>query len=191
MLQCTDFDPEYLTLASHEAMACKSIGVATAALSNLLKLHHSGKLMSTKEIVVMRNIIRLLLDNAGAQSEVLHYLKYAKKRLSDSGIEYFGSGMTAEKELNWFAGSSWNSGLKAGKANDFELCAEFFMCASEFYGALEDSIENLRMLSKSLILAVAALLAAQKKDNSCLTEALEHLEKAKKVWKKQSNFFMS
>lgn len=181
MLQCTDFDPEYLTLASHEAMACKSIGVATAALSNLLKLHHSGKLMSTKEVVVVRNIIRLHLDNTSAQSEVLHYLKNAKKRLSECGIEYFGSGITAEKELNWFAGSSWNSGLKAGKANDFELCAEFFMCASEFYGALEDSIENLRMLSKSLILAVAALLAAQKKDNSCLTEALEYLEKAKKV----------
>lgn len=181
MLQCTDFDPDYLTLASHEAMACKSIGVATAALTNLLKLHQSGKLISTKEVVVMRNIIRLHLDNAGAQSEILHYLKYAKKRLSESGIEYFGSGITAEKELNWFAGSSWNSGLKAGKANDFELCAEFFMCASEFYVALEDSIENLRMLSKSLILAVAALLASQKKDNSCLTEALEHLEKAKKV----------
>ena len=65
----------------------------------------------------------------------------------------------------------------------------FFMCASEFYGALDDSIENLRMLSKSLIPAVAALLATQKKDNSCLKKALEHLEKNEKVWKKM-NLFM-
>ena len=79
-------------------------------------------------------MIGLHLDNAGAQSEILHYLKYAKKRLSKYGIEYFGSGVTTEfgienfgsrvtakKELNWFSGFSCNSGLKAGKANDFEL----------------------------------------------------------------------
>ena len=65
------------------------------------------------------------------------------------------------------------------------------MCASEFYGALDDSIENLRLVSKSLILAVvvAALLATQKKDNNCLTKELEHLEKTKKVWKNM-NLFM-
>uniref|UniRef100_A0A0D6R254 Protein ZIP4 homolog n=1 Tax=Araucaria cunninghamii TaxID=56994 RepID=A0A0D6R254_ARACU len=183
MLRCTDFDAEYLTLASHEAIACKSIGVATGALSTLLKLYSSGKQISTKEVVVVRNIILLHLEEPRSLPEALKYLKYAQKRMTESGTEqFFGADVIAEKEINWFAGSSWNSGLKAGKSNNFDLAAEFFKCASEFYGAVEDSVENLKMLLKSLILSVASLLAtSQNKDQSRLAEAIAHLEKSKKV----------
>eukprot|EP01018_Ginkgo_biloba_P014651 Gb_10795 [translate_table: standard] len=184
MLHCIDFDPEYLTLASHEAIACKSVGVATVALSNLLKLHSSGTpAISTKEVVVIRNIILLHMEDPNAQSEVLKYLKYAKKRMQEAGLDqFFGSGMIGERELNWFAGTSWNNGLKAGKSNKFDVCAEFFICASEFYGAVEDSTDNLKMLLKSLILSVAAMLAkSQNKGDDCLKEVVLHLEKAGKV----------
>ncbi|XP_057861908.2 TPR repeat-containing protein ZIP4 isoform X2 [Cryptomeria japonica] len=183
MIRCTDFDAEYLTLASHEAIACKSIGVATSALSNLLKLCSSAKQISSKEMVVVRNIILLHLDDPNALSEVLKYFNYAKKRMQELGIEqFFGTGITVEKEINWFAGSAWNSGLKASKSNNFDLAAELFTCASEFYGALEDSVENLKMLSKSSILSIASMLTSQKKDNkNHLTEAVAHLDKVRKV----------
>ncbi|KAH9315054.1 hypothetical protein KI387_023681 [Taxus chinensis] len=185
MIRCTDFEAEYLTLASHEAIACKSIGVATSALSKLLTVYSSSKQLSvsSKEVIVLRNILLLHLDDPSALPEVVKYIKHAKKRMSELGVEqFFGTGMTAEKEINWFAGSSWNSGLKASKANNFDVAAELFACASDFFGALEASVENLRMLSKSLILSVASLLTSQQKDNNGhLTEAVALLDKARKV----------
>ncbi|XP_024540453.1 TPR repeat-containing protein ZIP4 [Selaginella moellendorffii] len=185
MIKCADFEPEYLTLASHEAVACKNIKVAVSALSNMLVMISSNSRppAGTKEVTVFRNLIFLALQDLKCQDEAVKYLKQARQRLQETGAETFlGSGSSAEKEASWFAGCAWNQGLAAAKTQDWKTCEELFACASDFYALLSDTAENLQSLETSLLLTVAALLMiCNESDTEKLKLATVYMEKCRKV----------
>ncbi|KAI5071272.1 hypothetical protein GOP47_0013523 [Adiantum capillus-veneris] len=188
LFQCPDFEPDYLTLASHEAISCKCISVAITALSRLLELSCSSAKSSpleNKEAVLIRNIIALSLQDSSQSSAALKYFKLARSRLRELGPEGFlGSGNMEEKEAQWYAGSAWNQGLDTVKSQEWGICREFFLCAADFYEVLPDSVENLEMRRASMMLAVGATLAGNREDaegSSVLREAVSYLDRCWKI----------
>ncbi|XP_057483125.1 TPR repeat-containing protein ZIP4-like [Actinidia eriantha] len=189
MTTCLDFTPDFLSLSSHEAIACRALPVAVAALSHLLYFHYSGKPMPTTEVMVLRTLVTILTQDSGNESEVLKHMKRAHKRLSELGPDcFFGKGEVGRRERDWIAVNSWNIGTRTGKEKNYELCAEFFKLASELYGSVVDGeIEgNNMMVCKSLILTVSAMLADEKKRKTTLLEtevkqAIDLLDRAGKI----------
>lgn len=198
MSSCLDFTPEFLSLSAHEAVACSSLPVAVASLSNLLNFYSSGKLLQTEEVVIFRTLVTILAREEGNYSDILKYMKRAHARVTDVGSECsFGKGEVRKRERNWFAVNAWNFGVKTGKEKSYKVSAEFFKLASEFYGIILDgeADEYSIQVCKSLILSVSANIADEKETKNVLTEneakqAIELLEKAGKVTKlmKPSNF---
>ncbi|MCO5607943.1 hypothetical protein L7F22_062145 [Adiantum nelumboides] len=187
MFQCPDFEPDYLTLASHEAISCKCIGVAITALSHLLELSCSAAKSSSvenKEAILIRNIIALSFQDSSQSSMALKYFKLARSRLRELGPEGFlGSGNMEEKEAQWYAGSAWNQGLDTAKSQEWGMCREFFSCAADFYEVLSDTVENLEMRRASMMLVVGATLAGNRDDaegSAILREAVSYLDRC---WK--------
>ncbi|XP_044502000.1 TPR repeat-containing protein ZIP4 isoform X2 [Mangifera indica] len=189
MTICFDFTPDFLSLSAHEAVACRALPVAVAALSNLLNLYTSGSSMPTTEVVVLRTLVTILTQEPGNESEILKYIKRAHTRASELGTHcFFGKEETGRREQNWFAVMSWNFGTKCGKEKKYELCVEFFRFASELFGiSVDEQVEeNSVMVCKSLVLSVSAMIASENQMKTTLLDAevkhaVELLEKAEKI----------
>lgn len=196
MSACLDFSPDFLSLSAHEAVACRALPVAVASLSVLLNFYSSGKPMPTSEVIVLRTLVTILTQDSGHDSEVLKYMKRVHSRLSELGPDnLFGKGEVGIRERNWFAVHSWNIGLRTGKEKNYELSSEFFKLASHFYGVTVDGeMEGDNMMaSKSIILAVAAMLADEKERkvpllDSEVKQAIELLNSNGKVTIANSSF---
>jgi hypothetical protein len=173
MVGCVDFNPEFLVLITHEAITCKSTRVAVASLTFLLGLYSAGKSMSMAEVAVLRNLIELLRREQGTEDEILKYSRRAKLRVSDLGVEgFFGNGAVGWRELNWFAVSSWNMALRVAEEQKYDLSAEFFELAAEFFGGASNTEgdENRPTVCKALIMSVTSMLKAEEQNNSPLSE---------------------
>ncbi|XP_077252954.1 tetratricopeptide repeat (TPR)-like superfamily protein [Tasmannia lanceolata] len=187
MVSCIDFNPEFIILSAHEAMACRALPVAIASISNLLNLYSPGKLMPMPEVALLRNLIALLFQNPNNESEILKQMKRAKTRMSELGTEqFFGKGAVGSRELSWFAGDSWNMGIKTARENKYEFCAEFWEMASDFYGVMEETDANRAMVCKSLVICVAAMINGEKQMGVSLTDSdvrrgLELVDRAGKI----------
>lgn len=186
MTMCLDFTPDFLSLAAHEAVACRALPVTVASLSNLLNFYNSGASMPTSEVVVLRTLVTILTQDSGYEAEALKYLKRAHARASQLGLDcFFGKEEVGRREQNWFAVTSWNFGTKCGKEKKYELCTEFFRLASKFYGVLADAKgeESNIMVCKSLILTISAMIASENEKQTPLVDtevkqAVELLDKA-------------
>ena len=188
MVNSVDFNPEYLTLSAHEAMASRCTPAAVAALSVILDLYSPGREMPMTDVAVRRNLITLLQENKDNEREILKHFRHAKNRMSDLGKEgYFGKGSVGIRELGWFAGTSWNMGLRAGADKKYGYCSEFLELASEFYLASDDgSVETEPMVCKSMIISVGAMISSDEQGQTHMTDsdvkkAMNILEKAAKV----------
>lgn len=189
MPNCLDFMTDFISLAAHESVACRSLPVATACLSELLKFYSSGKPMPTNESVVFRTLVAVLSQDPGNDTAVLNHMKQAYARLSEIGPElFFGKSEVGRREKNWLAGNAWNFGVKTGREKTYDLSSEFFKLASDIYGVVadEETEENDVMVCKSIILAVSAVIADEmhRKISFLETEirqAIELLGRAGKV----------
>ncbi|TVU36215.1 hypothetical protein EJB05_18139, partial [Eragrostis curvula] len=173
MVGYVDFNPEFLTLSVHEALACKSRRVAVASLIFLLGLYSAGKPMPMTEAVVLRNLIALLLREPGSEAEILKYSRRAKLRMVELGLEgFFGKGTVGLHELHWFAVSAWNMALMVAKEKKYDYSAEFFELAADFFDSStgEDNA-NSRMVCKSLIMSVSSMLYAEELNISPLSDS--------------------
>ncbi|KAL6993034.1 hypothetical protein U1Q18_011152 [Sarracenia purpurea var. burkii] len=190
MTTCLDFTPEFLSLSAHEAISSGALPVAVASLSNLLKFYSSGKPMPATEVAVLRTLLTILTQDSGNETQVLKYMKQAHERLRELGPDCFlGKGEVGRRERDWIAVKSWNFGMRTGTERNYELCAEFFRLASEFYGVLVDGEVEERnnvMVCKSLILTVSAMIAHEKQRKATLLEieikqAIDLLDTAGKI----------
>ncbi|VAH82903.1 unnamed protein product [Triticum turgidum subsp. durum] len=174
MMGCIDFNPAFLMLTTHEAIACKAVRVAVASLTFLLGLYSAGKPMPEREVTVLRTLIELLRREQGTEDEILKYLRRAKLRMSDLGVEgFFGNGPVGARELNWFAGNCWNMGRRVAKEQKYDLSAEFFELAAEFFGGAsnDEGDGNHPTLCKALIMSVTSMLKAEELNNSPLLDS--------------------
>ncbi|CAN4093065.1 unnamed protein product [Withania somnifera] len=170
---CLDFTTEFLSLAAHEAIACRCLPVAVASLSLLLNFYSRGKQMPTTEIVVFRTLVTILSQDPQNYSDILKQMKRAHSRLQEMTAEnFFGKGDIGRRERNWFSVNAWNLGVKTGQENQYAICAEFFRLASEFYGASidEEKEGNHVMVCKSLIMTVSAIISDEKQRANTLLE---------------------
>ncbi|KAM3326046.1 TPR repeat-containing protein ZIP4 isoform X1 [Capsicum chacoense] len=170
---CLDFTTEFLSLAAHEAIACRCLPVAVASLSLLLNFYSTGKQMPTTEVVVFRTLVMILSQDPQNDSDILKQMKRAHSRLLEISAEnFFGKGESGRRERNWFSVNAWNSGVKTGQENQYAICAEFFKLASEFYGASidEEKEGNHVMVCKSLIMTVSAIISDEKQRTNTLLE---------------------
>ncbi|CAH9138690.1 unnamed protein product [Cuscuta epithymum] len=173
MLSCLDFTTDFLLLAAHEATACHSLPVAIASFSHILDFYSAGKSIQTSEVVIFRTLIELLSQDRNSDSDILKIVKRAYARMCELGPKaFFGNGEVGRRERNWFSVSAWNSGVRTGKEKKYDLCAEFFRLASEFYSVVtdEETEGNTVMVCQSLILAVSSIIADEKYKNVTLME---------------------
>ncbi|RLN03923.1 TPR repeat-containing protein ZIP4 [Panicum miliaceum] len=173
MVGYVDFNPEFLTLAIHEAIACKSVRVAIAASTFLLGLYSAGKPMPMTEAAVLRNLIALLLREPGSEAEILKYSRRAKLRMAELGVEdVCGKGTVGLRERNWFAVNIWNMAIKMAKEKKYDYCTEFFELAAEFFssGNGEDDANRL-LVCKSLIMSVSAMFLTEELNKSPLSDS--------------------
>ncbi|XP_062187158.1 TPR repeat-containing protein ZIP4-like [Phragmites australis] len=188
MVSYVDFNPQFLTLSIHEAIACKSVRVAVASLTFFLGLYSAGKPMPMTETAVLRNLISLLLREPGSEAEILKYSRCAKLRMTELGVEaFFGKGTVGMRELNWFAVNTWNMALKVANEKKYDYCAEFFELAAEFFGSsnVEDEANRL-LVCKSLIMSVSGMLHAEELNkfplsDSDIKKGVEMLSRAGKL----------
>ncbi|VFQ69739.1 unnamed protein product [Cuscuta campestris] len=191
MLSCLDFTTDFLFLAAHEATASHSLPVAIASFSHILDLYSAGKPMPTTEVVTFRTLVALLSHDHNNDSIILKQMRRAHGRMCDLGPKaFFGKGEAGKREKNWFSVNAWNSGVRSGKEEKYDLCAEFFRLASEFYNAVtdEETEGNNMMVCQSLILSVSAIIADEKHKHGTLTEtevkqAITLLETVQKILK--------
>ncbi|KAL6616520.1 hypothetical protein ACP70R_038790 [Stipagrostis hirtigluma subsp. patula] len=173
MVGYADFDPQFLALAIHEAIACKSVRVAVASLTFLLGLYSPGKPMPMTEVAVLRNLIALLLREPGSEAEILKYSRRAKLRMAELGVEaFFGKGTVGLRELNWFAVNARDMALRVANEKKYDYCAEFFELAAEFFGSSngEDDANHLAVC-ESLIMSVSSMLHAEEISKSPLSDS--------------------
>lgn len=190
MMSCLDFTPDFLSLSSHEAVACRAFPVAVASLSSLLGFYSPGKPMPAREVVVLRTLVTILTQETSDDLEILKAMKRACERAMELGSGcFFGEGEVGRREQNWFAVTCWNFGTRMGRERKFELCAEFLQLASNFYSALADeeqAEENNVLVFRSLTLAATAMIASEEQTKVTLTnarvkQAKELLDRAGKV----------
>ena len=175
MMNCTDFTTEFLSLSAHEAVASRALPVAVASLFDLLNFYSSGKSMPVAEVAVFRTILAILIQETGHELDVLKCMKKAQTRLTELGPDsFFGKGEVGRRERNWIATSAWNVGIRAVRENNYELCEEFFCLAANFYDVkINGEVEgNNVMVCKSIVLAVSAMVATEKKTNAILSDSL-------------------
>lgn len=194
MTTCLDFQPDFLSLSAHEALACHALPVAVASLSSMLNFYALGKSMPTKEVVILRTLVAVLAKGQGNEQHALKFLKHAFTRASELGPDhFFGKDEAGRRERNWFAVTSWNLGTKAGQNKNYELSAEFLRLASDFYTVVEGSDhENSVMVCKSLVLAVSAIIASEFQRKTALSEkevkqTVDLLDRAGKMLKSISS----
>lgn len=145
--------------------------------------------MPINEAVVFRTLITILSQDPGNETDILKYLKRAHVRQSEVGADlFFGKCEVGRREKNWLAANAWNTGVRTGQEKKYELSAEFFKLASEFYKIVCDGETegNEEMVCKSIILTVSAIIADEKDYKGTLQEAeirqaIELLGKAEKV----------
>uniref|UniRef100_A0A803L876 Protein ZIP4 homolog n=1 Tax=Chenopodium quinoa TaxID=63459 RepID=A0A803L876_CHEQI len=174
MTGCTDFTTEFLSLAAHEAVACRALGVAVSSLSDLLNFYTSGKPMPVAEIVVVRTTLAILVQESGHEYDLLKHMKRAQTRMTELGPDnFFGKGEVGRREQNWIATNAWNAGTRAGLEENYELCAEFLSLAAEFYDVKIDreAEGNNIMVCKSIVLAVSAMIATEKQKKVAMLDA--------------------
>lgn len=189
MMGCTDFTTEFLSVAAHEAVACRALPVAVSSLHDLLNFYTSGKPMPIPEVVVLRTILVILIQESGHELDVLSYMKKAQARMTELGPEnFFGRGEVGRREQNWFATNAWNVGTRVGVEENFELCAELFSLAAEFYDVKTDgeAVGNNTMVCKSMVLAVTAMVGTEKQKKVAILDtqarrAIELLDRVGKV----------
>ncbi|XP_057782875.1 TPR repeat-containing protein ZIP4 [Salvia miltiorrhiza] len=189
MPSCLDFTTDFISLSAHEALACRSLPVAVASLSQLLNFYYSGKAMPINEVVVFRTLITILSQEPANDTDVLKHMKRAHIRQSEVGADlFFGKSEVGRREKNWLAANAWNLGVRTGQEKNYELSAEFFKVASEFYKIVGDGETegNEEMVCKSIILAVSAIIADEKHHKGTLqeseiTQAIELLGRAGKI----------
>jgi hypothetical protein len=184
MISSSDFDPDYLSLASHEAISCRSINVALTALLSLLDLCiEKTHVVQTKESVILRNIIALTLEQQKDSSAVVSLYNRVRDLLSQMGFDqFFGEGTAGQKEGRWFAFSAWNHGLFCGKSCDWKNCADFFLCASDVLELMVDkSTDHLRSLKTASLLAASSIMAVDVKSDDSLKIAHSYLMKCESV----------
>ncbi|PIN17480.1 hypothetical protein CDL12_09858 [Handroanthus impetiginosus] len=189
MPSCLDFTTDFISLSAHEAVACRSLPVATASLCQLLNFYSLGKQMPTNEVVVFRTLVTILSQDPANDTEVLKHMKQANARQSEMGPDlFFGKYEVGKREKNWFAGNAWNFGVRTGQEKNYDLSAEFFKLASEFYGVAGDGDTegNNLMVCKSIVLSVSAIIAGERHRNGTLQEtqvkqAIELLGRAGKI----------
>ena len=190
MLNCPNFESDYLTLASHEAISCKCFNVAIAALSHMLEMPSCSSLSSDsrREAVIIRNIIALCAQESRNElTTMLKYFNFARSRLAEVGsVRFFGTGSMGEKEAQWYAGSSWNHGLDTAQLQKWSFCIDFLKCAADFYEVLPGTLENLELRRTSMLLAISATLIGgiykeEANSNAVIREAALYLDKCVKV----------
>ncbi|KAL8549151.1 hypothetical protein ACS0TY_008130 [Phlomoides rotata] len=189
MPSCLDFTTDFISLSAHEAVACRSFPVAVASLCQLLNFYSSGKSMPVNEVVVFRTLVTILSQDPADDTNVLKHMKRVHDRQSEVGPDlFFGKSEVGIREKNWFAANAWNFGVRTGKEKNYDLSAEFFRLASEFYGVVIDGETdgNDVMVCKSIVLAVSAVIAGEKHRKSTLVEtevreAIELLGRAGKI----------
>lgn len=188
MTTCLDFQPDFLSLSAHEAVACHALPVAVASLSSMLNFYASGRSMPTAEVTVLRTLVTVLSQEPGNEQQVHKFLKHAYSRASELGPDcFFGKEEVGRRERNWFAVTSWNFGTKTGQNKNYELSAEFLSLASDFYALVEGSDhENNVMVCKSLVLAVSSMIASEFQRKTAMSETevkqvVQLLERAGKV----------
>lgn len=188
MTSCIDFNPEYLTLSTHEAIACQALPVAISSLSVLLNLCSPGKQMPMPEVAVLRNLITLLHRYPDPGHEILKHTRHARAKMTDLGVEpFFGKGAVGSRELSWFAGNSWNMGLKMAKEKKYDSAAEFLEFASEFYSKISNESDGTNfMVCKALIVSVGAMINFEEQNKvpmpeSSVRKAMGLLSRAGKV----------
>ncbi|XP_051142240.1 TPR repeat-containing protein ZIP4 [Andrographis paniculata] len=174
MPTCLDFTNDFISLAAHEAVACQAFPVAIASLSQLLTFYSSGKPMPTNEVVVHRTLITILTQVPDSDADVLKHMKQAYVRLSEVGPDlFFGKCEVGRREKNWFAGNAWNFGARTGQEKKYDMSAEFFKLASQFYGAIVDGeteVEDDAMVCKSIMLFASAIIADEMHNKTTLPE---------------------
>ncbi|CAO2167327.1 unnamed protein product [Urochloa humidicola] len=188
MVGYVDFNPEFLTLSVHEAIAFKSVRVAIAALTFLLGLYSARKPMPMTEAAVVRSLISLLLREPGSEAEILKYSRRAKLRMAELGAEaIFGEGTIGLREQNWFAVTTWNMAVKMVKEKKYDYCTEFFELAADFFssGNGEDDANGI-LVCKSFIMSVSAMLHVEEVNkcplsDSDLKRGVEMLSRAGKL----------
>lgn len=190
MTSCLDFQPDFLSLSAHEAVASHALPVAVASLSSMLNFYASGRSMPTAEVTVLRTLVTVLSQEPGNEQQVHKFLKHAYSRASELGPDcFFGKEEVGRRERNWFAVTSWNFGTKTGQNKNYELSAEFLCLASDFYALVEGSDhENNIMVCKSLVLAVSSMIASEFQRKTAMSEtevkqAVQLLERAGKMVK--------
>ncbi|RZB93703.1 TPR repeat-containing protein ZIP4 [Glycine soja] len=190
MTTCLDFQPDFLSLSAHEAVTCHALPVAVASLSSLLNFYASGKSMPTAEVTVERTLLIVLSQEPGNEQQVVKFLKHALTRASEIGPDcFFGKEEVGRREWNWFAVTSWNFGTKTGQDKNYELSAEFFRLASDFYALVEGSDnENNSMVCKSLVLSVSSMICLEFERKTSMSEtevkqALHLLDRAGQMLK--------
>lgn len=187
MTTCLDFQPDFLSLSAHEAVACHALPVAVASLSSMLNFFASGKSMPTAEVTVVRTLLTVLSQEPGNEQQVVKFLKHAYTRASEIGPDFFfGKEEVGRRERNWFAVTSWNYGTKAGQDKNYELSAEFLKLASDYYALIEGSDDSNVMVCKSLVLSVSSMIALEFQRKTPMSEtevkqALHLLDRAGQV----------
>ncbi|KAJ3678125.1 hypothetical protein LUZ60_001928 [Juncus effusus] len=183
LINYTDFQPEFLTISTHESLQNKFPKIAIVSLSTLLSLYTPKKPMPVSEISLIRNLIALLLRETGTETEILKYLKLVRTRMNENKTENLGF-----REISWFAGNSWNLGLKMGREMRCHLCKEFLELAADFYGFRvgNENNNNEEMVCKCLVLSVGAILSLEESKMGVLSDfdvkkGFEMLERARKL----------
>lgn len=146
--------------------------------------------MPIKEVVVFRTLVTILSQEPANDADILKHMKRALARQSEVGADlFFGKCEVGRRERNWLAANAWNFGVRSGQEKNYELSAEFFKLASEFYKIVGDgeTEANEEMVCKSIILAVSAIIADEKHHKGTLQEAeirqaIELLGRAGKVY---------
>lgn len=145
--------------------------------------------MPANEVVVFRTLVTILSQDPADDTNVLKHMRRAHVRQSEVGPDFFfGKSEVGIREKNWFAVNAWNFGVRTGQEKNYDLSAEFFRLASEFYGVVGagETDGNDVMVCKSIVLAVSAIIAGEKHRKSELIEtevreAIELLGRAGKV----------
>ncbi|CAK9175277.1 unnamed protein product [Ilex paraguariensis] len=111
MLPCPDFSLDFLSLSAHAAVACRALSVAVASLSHLLNFLSLGKSMPTTEVMVLRTLVTVLMQEPGNESDILKYdclnldltASLGKAKLEDGngiGLQIFSIKVYGEVEGN-------------------------------------------------------------------------------------------
>eukprot|EP00898_Chlorokybus_atmophyticus_P006299 jgi/Chlat1/6670/Chrsp49S06131 len=188
ILACSDFEPAYLILATHEAVIAKAgVSVAVAALALLLQ-YYTANNQRERQVVLIRNIIKQLAQAPDPNyTELSGYFELARKRLQTDGYDaLFGDGETGQLECLWLAEEAWNYGIDAGVKGNGTECVILLTSAADFQAALPASLETLSRERLCLILACSRLLELHTPDDgpSDLRMVLTLLDRCAKVQEK-------